>query len=318
MPAERNPSSPSTVPPQVSVCIPTCNGAVHLRETLESLAAQTYRDLEVIAVDDVSDDETLSILEGFTHPNFQLQLNRSRLGIPGNWNRSLALARGAYVQLLFQDDTLHPAAIERLVAALDAVPQAAYAFGRRRLCHEAPRSHGLPLSRGPYLRLLNDFYSGLGRTLTGIDLVRDALRRGRDLAINVVGEPSFVMMRASALRAVGPFDPAFAQLVDWEMWLRLARSSALAFVDEELGVFRIHSAGQSAANQHRWATAIEMARLVGRVWRSYGPMLTTAERRRIARQYVGRILRLGPLAILSPGHALVARARQWQRSAAGR
>src|SRR5207245_2763031 len=153
-------------------------------------------------------------------------------GIPGNWNRCLELARSTYVKFLFQDDVLDRQALAKLVAALEAVPAASFAFSRREIRHEGPDTADLPL-RGPgYADVVSAFYATLRGPFDGIDLVRQAVGSGRDLAVNVVGEPSFVLHRREAAVRAGGFDSGFTQLVDWELWLRLARESPVVFVDE--------------------------------------------------------------------------------------
>jgi hypothetical protein len=133
----------------------------------------------------------------------------------------------------------------------------------------------------------------------GDDLVRGALREGRDLTVNVVGEPSFVLLRREAALRAGGFNPGFRQLVDWDLWLRLGRDAPLAFVDETLGVFRVHHRGQSSLNHGSLRIPWEYARLLTRIRRTYGGRLDRAERRQLAsarwrcrRHVAGEALRL--------------------------
>jgi len=115
----------------------------------------------------------------------------------------------------------------------------------------------------------------------GEQLIRDALRDGRDLTVNVVGEPSFVLMRRDAVRRAGGFDPAFRQLVDWDLWLRLGHEAALAFVDEVVGVFRVHAKAQSARNHGSLRVPWEYLMLLSGIRRRYGRGLRRGERRRL-------------------------------------
>ncbi len=265
----------------MSVCVPTWNGAAHLAQCLDGVLAQTESDFELVLVDDGSTDATGEVLARYADPRLVVHRNPRRLGIPGNWNRCLALARAPYVQFAFQDDVLAPAAVERLRAALDADPHAVLAFGRREIRHEGARD-GLPLVDPAYARALAAFHGSFRGRLTGAELVSDALARGADLTVNVVGEPSFVMLRTEALRRAGGFDAAFTQLVDWELWLRLAADGGMAFVDETLGMFRVHGAGASARNHRSLRMPWEFLRLLRRVARLYGPRLTPQSRKLLA------------------------------------
>jgi glycosyltransferase involved in cell wall biosynthesis len=103
--------------PLVSVCVPTYNGAAYLNECLAGIQAQTLGDFEVIIVDDDSTDETLAIAKEFARQDarFRIYPNPKRLGLVGNWNHSIRLARGEWIKLAFQDDLLLPNCLERMV-----------------------------------------------------------------------------------------------------------------------------------------------------------------------------------------------------------
>jgi glycosyltransferase involved in cell wall biosynthesis len=267
--------------PCVSICVPTWNGAGYLAETLRSALAQTETDFELLVVDDASTDETLGIVAGFRDPRIRVHRNERRLGLPGNWNRCLVHARGEYVKFLFQDDLLEPSAIDKLLGALRAMPGASLAFGRRTIRHEGGGARTPLLLGDAYPELQRRFYSSAGGGVRGEDLVRSALREGRDLTVNVLGEPSFVLLRRDAVLKAGGFHPGFCQLVDWDLWLRLAREGPLVFVDETLGVFRVHDRGQSSRNHGSLRIPWEYVRLLSRIREGYGRTLARAERRRL-------------------------------------
>jgi len=285
--------------PCVSICVPTWNGSDYLAETLRSALAQTESDFELLVVDDASTDETLRVVAMFADPRIRIHRNERRLGLPGNWNRCLAHARGEFVKFLFQDDLLEPTAVRTLLAALRAVPGASLAFGRRTIRHEGDGARTPLLLGNAYPELQRRFYSSVGSGMRGEDLVRDALREGRDLTVNVLGEPSFVLLRRDAVLKAGGFHPGFCQLVDWDLWLRLAREGPLVFVDETLGVFRVHDRGQSIRNHGSLRIPWEYVRLLSRIRQSYGGTLTRGERRRLEsarwrcrRHLAGEALRL--------------------------
>lgn len=274
--------------PAVSVCVPTWNGAAHLTECLESLLAQSFGDFEILLVDDGSSDVTLEIAAGFRDRRLAIHRNPRRQGLPGNWNRCLELARGRLVKFLFQDDSLAPTAIEELVKALDRPPQPVLSFCRREIRHEGALV-AVPVLGAAYAGYLAAFYGSAGQPVTGLDLVLAWPRSGRPLSTNVVGEPSFVLFRRDAARAVGGFDVRFAQLADWDLWLRLACRAPLAFVDEILGVFRIHAGGESVRNFGQPRLQRDHFLLLGNLSREYGPLLPPGVRRKLwlARGHAG-------------------------------
>ena len=115
--------SDDAVAPRVSVVIPTYNRTRWLGETLESVLAQTYEDLEVVVGDDASTAEDPgAIVAGFDDPRARYVRFDENAGIVRNFNRCIELAVGEYVLALGDDDSPHRKLIERTVAALDANP----------------------------------------------------------------------------------------------------------------------------------------------------------------------------------------------------
>jgi glycosyltransferase involved in cell wall biosynthesis len=284
--------------PRVSVCIPTWNGARYLGETLASLAGQDAEGLEIVVADDASTDDTLEVARAVVDPRLRVVAHPDRLGIPGNWGRALASTQADKVLVLLQDDVLFPGAVSSLVEAMEAAPSSVLAFGRREIRREEGDGPEATLLGRTYVAAQEAFYASLDGPLCGVDLVRGALAVGRDLNLNVIGEPSFVLLRQSALRRAGGFDPRLRQLVDWELWLRLAGLGPMSFVDRVLGAFRVHAGGASARNQRTPRTAWEHVRVLRTVERVYGARLSPAERGQVSaargryrRHVVGEALR---------------------------
>jgi len=103
--------------PKVSICIPTYNRKDYLKGTLESVFAQTYKDYEVIVVDDGSTDGTERMLKTADYPiKYFWQKNQ---GEPAARNKLLALAEAEYVTFIDSDDLLFPYAVEELVNVVE-------------------------------------------------------------------------------------------------------------------------------------------------------------------------------------------------------
>jgi glycosyltransferase involved in cell wall biosynthesis len=103
--------------PTVSVLIPAYNAAAYLRDTLDSVLAQSWPHIEVIVVDDGSRDETLTIAQGYVSARIQV-VTQANAGASSARNRAFALATGEYIQYLDADDLLHP---DKLRAQLDCL-----------------------------------------------------------------------------------------------------------------------------------------------------------------------------------------------------
>jgi glycosyltransferase involved in cell wall biosynthesis len=103
----------------VSIALTTYNGARFLRQQLDSIYGQTYRPLEVIAVDDGSTDGTHAILEEYKSKNgLVLVKNITRLGFIKNFEKAISLCSGDYIALADQDDLWLPQKIETLVSSI--------------------------------------------------------------------------------------------------------------------------------------------------------------------------------------------------------
>src|SRR3954447_16249370 len=106
--------------PRVSVVVPIYNVEDYLAECLESLAAQTFEDLEVIMVDDGSTDGSAAIAESFAarDPRFKL-VRRVNGGLSAARNTGIEAATGEFLAFVDSDDLVAPDAYEKLVGTLD-------------------------------------------------------------------------------------------------------------------------------------------------------------------------------------------------------
>jgi len=106
--------------PTVTVVVPTYNRADLLPLTLDSVFRQTFRDFELLVIDDGSTDDTDAALARYDDERLRLELNSENLGLPRTRNRGLDLARGRYVANLDSDDLVEPEWLAKGVAFLEA------------------------------------------------------------------------------------------------------------------------------------------------------------------------------------------------------
>jgi glycosyltransferase involved in cell wall biosynthesis len=111
---------------KVSIVIPTYNRAELMRQTLDSVLAQTYRDLEVIVTDNASTDDTPDIMRAYCERDKRIRYIRKPVndGALANFNTGFTAATGDYVGVLDSDDLIAPTKIEKQVALLRATPDA--------------------------------------------------------------------------------------------------------------------------------------------------------------------------------------------------
>jgi len=207
--------------PKISVLIPTYNYAHFLDDAIQSVLNQSFKDFEMIIVDNQSTDNTGQVVEKYLHdPRISYYKNPVNIGMIGNFNKCLEYATGDYIKYLLADDKFHPELLEKFRRILDEHPNVCLVtsksetFGLESRLRESPFEYLQP----------------------GEKIIKEAIRDGRG---NFIGEPTTVMFRASNLK-VGNFDPNFFCLVDLDFWFRQLSLGDCYFVPEVLSYFRIH------------------------------------------------------------------------------
>jgi len=208
----------------VSVCVPAYRAARFIGRTIESVFAQTMDDFELVVVDDASPDGTAEVVSGYSDPRLRLERNPTNLGVAGNWNRAVEMARGRYVKVLCDDDVLYPGCLASQVAIMDAQPDVALVAGSRDVIDESGR-----------ILLANRGLGGLEGRVDGRQAVRAAVKRGT----NVFGEPVCVLLRAELMAACGEFSGLRPYMIDLDYWCRMLRLGALFAQPGPVGAFRV-------------------------------------------------------------------------------
>jgi glycosyltransferase involved in cell wall biosynthesis len=236
-------TSPS---PRVSVCVPTYNGAAYLKECLAGIQAQTFTDFEVIIVDDESTDATLSIAKEFVRQDsrFRIHPNPKRLGLVGNWNRSLELARGEWIKFVFQDDTIERNCLERLVKSCERF-KCPFGFCHRHILFDEHATVATRSFFDEHQKLLEELYGTKDSFIDGKTFARMAVQR---LDWNLIGEPTVVLFNRSVIKDFGMFVSSLIQRCDSEYWLRLATNVGVVHVAERLASFRVHDKSTTSQN----------------------------------------------------------------------
>ena len=75
--------------PKLSVCIPVYNGAAFIKETIDSVLNQNFKDFEIVIVDNQSTDNTISIVKSYSDPRIKLFINETNIGMIPNWNKAM-------------------------------------------------------------------------------------------------------------------------------------------------------------------------------------------------------------------------------------
>lgn len=231
--------------PKVSVCIPTYNGASHLRECLDSVLNQTFKDLEIVVADDCSTDETQHILFGYAARDSRIRMacNELNLGLVGNWNRCIDLAHGEWIKFVFQDDFIAPECIERLLASTGSLTEIVAC--KRNFLFEDGVSENIKEFYAKNQKSIDEFYSG------HVSITAEQYReRVLDMpGANFLGEPTVVMLKRSLFERFGTFEPELVMSCDLEYWTRVAIHTGVTYVREPLATFRVHHGATSEINR---------------------------------------------------------------------
>lgn len=207
--------------PNVSVCIITYNKAETLAEAIDSVLRQSYRDLEILVVDDGSTDDTAARVRPYLdRVRYLLKPNG---GTGSARNLGTAQARGDFVAFLDGDDLWLPRKLEIQMAAFQREPEI-LAVQCSACCVDAQRKEVLEVRR--------------------CDPARDSLMNFL-LFENLPAFSSALVARKSALQTVGGFGEDLVILSDWDMACRLARAGTLRSVPEILVLYRQYPKNQS-------------------------------------------------------------------------
>jgi hypothetical protein len=223
--------------PRVSVVLPVYNGEPFLAEAVDSILAQSFRDFELIAIDDGSRDASGEILASLARADRRvIALHQANAGVVAALNRGLTLARGELIARMDADDVAHPERFARQVAFLDAHPDIAVVGCAVTLIDEG----GAPMR--------DVAYPGTP------EAVAQFLEIGAALA-----HPT-VMMRREAVLAVGGYRAAYRHAEDYDLWLRMAERYRLTNLPDRLLHYRQHQAKLSFtyAVEQRLATCIAL------------------------------------------------------------
>lgn len=282
------------MPPQplLTVALPTCNGARYVSEALRSILAQTGAEFELIISDDRSEDATLDLVRSLAGDRARIEVNSERLGLAGNWNRCVELARTPWVNIFHQDDLMragHLAShVDQITRFLSPGPGVCGARDWGMICGaaEAVDSDGRPVPSKVVERGHLDALP--------VDVTFPPGEFANELAVSNPVRCSAVTLQVSAHQRLGGFDPSYTYAVDWDFWVRLARSYAVRWLSRPTVDFRWHPA--SATHTFKRGTvdldeqdrllhnlfAEQEDRLPGRRW------IRLMANRRLARAYLNR------------------------------
>ncbi len=227
----------------LSIALCTYNGAVYLKEQLESIAAQTRTPDELVISDDQSTDDTLRLIEEFAATAgfpVRVSVNESNLGIAKNFEKAIGLCRGDVILLSDQDDVWHSDKLESIERIFEAKPQLSLVFSNAEIVDETLRFFNQTLFDWVHFDGEKQGLVKSGRTLD--------VQLRENLVVGCT-----VAFRADLRGLVLPI-PGDGPLVhDGWIVLLVAAVGEIDFINRPLLKYRQHSAQQSrVSNNGTW------------------------------------------------------------------
>ena len=211
--------------PTVSFIVPCYKLGHFLPECINSILSQSYRDIEVLIMDDCSPDNTGEVARSFNDSRVKYIRNDSNLGHLRNYNKGINLSRGLYIWLISGDDRLRrDYVLERYIRIMVDHPKVGYTF-----------CPGIELKAGTETSLLGNYYYGsVDKIFNGQNFISIALfKRGGILS------PS-VMVRKDCYEQISMFPLDMPHKGDLYLWFLWALEYDVAYLSEPMVNYRSH------------------------------------------------------------------------------
>jgi len=216
----------------ISIIIPYFNGEQYIEETLSAVLAQTYRNWEALVIDDGSRRSEAStylrnLVEKISDPRIR-HFEKKNEGLSATRNLGIANARGMYVALLDQDDLWSPEKLEKQVACFESASETGMVYTDAWVSNEVG---------GTKRR-----YSGVVRPHAG--------RVFEQLLFENFIVCSSVLIKKDVLGRVGPFNPQYKQAEEYDLFLRIAETFPIGYVDSPLTTYRVHQSNTTREQKY--------------------------------------------------------------------
>lgn len=215
--------------------MPAYNAEGTIAEAIQSALDQTYRDLEIVVVEDGSTDRTWEQILAFDDPRLRVVRNLENTGQSAAASKAIRIATAPYIKFLHADDRLEHDCVARMLELFKREAGIGLVFCRREIVladADDPIAQRFRVLNGdPHQRLFP-----LQEVNSGTELLARSLAGG--LTLNWVGEPSSVMMSRKCLRKTGLLNLRARQAVDFDLWMRACAVADVGFVPAMLATYR--------------------------------------------------------------------------------
>lgn len=212
------------------------DGERFLREAIESILNQTYRDFEFLIINDGSTDSSREIILSYKDPRIRLIDNEQNIGLTRSLNKGIKLANGKYIARMDADDFSMPERLEKEIAFLETRPDYAVV--------------------GTFLKVMNEKSQVIYTIEKPIEdaQIREFLQKD-----NCIGHGS-TLIRNICLFDVGLYDESIEKSQDYDLWLRISEKYKIANIPECLYLWRSHEKNLSVTHSNEQKHYVEMAK----------------------------------------------------------
>ena len=220
--------------PLVSVIIPNYNHARYIDQRIQSILCQTYKNYEVIILDDCSTDDSVERIEKYKNDSHisTIIVNEKNTGVPfKQWHKGMLLAKGSLIWIAESDDLCEPDFLETLVKAIDKDDKCVLAFCKM----IAFTDEGEKWVRTP-TNLEEGFYNSR--------LFISNFLASQNSIVNASG---VVFKKEMALKVDSQY-MTLKGVGDWMFWVELAECGSIAYIDNGLSYFRQHANNMTKSN----------------------------------------------------------------------
>ncbi len=235
----------STHAPCVTVAMPLYNGAATVARAIDSILQQTFRDFELVLIDDGCSDNTIGIVRSYNDPRIRLIVHETNQGLAATRNHLVDQARGEFIAWLDQDDWSHPERLARQVTRFSSNPQ----LGLSSSWTQAQTANGKT----------NRLTTATSRLQARVEFIPEMVR-ATQLFGNTIATSS-AMLRISLLKQHGlAFRENYAPSEDYDMWSRVGLHGQLDMIPRFLTKRWEHATGASSLGADRQRIGAEMVR----------------------------------------------------------
>lgn len=206
------------IKPKVTVLMPVFNAGLYLKEAIDSILCQTYRDFEFLIINDGSTDTSLEIIQSYCDDRIRLLSNETNLQLIRTLNIGIENALGEYIVRMDADDISFPDRIEKQVNFLEAHPNIA--------------------ACGSWIEMFTENHSFNYKPLTDPDRIKAAF-----IFRTEIMHPSVTIRKSVIINNLLRFDPGFVNAEDYELFLRISFIAPLANIGEVLLKYRQNDKG---------------------------------------------------------------------------